>query len=739
VVRFVIAGALLGPCLGVALGPLVAGNRLPLYEASIPWRGVALAPGDWPRAPGPGERAETRPSGARTLLIARAPTAAGAEALALELALPRLSRSPELLEARAGRREAWCDALLAGPFTTLTPAGDCAARLHGWAEAWRAVAAPHAGGARAGARTREGPTTTESDLARPALAADAPTLEAALERDARVARAQLFTRIGSLPAGPREVATEAWRVARVAWAARLDTIADAIVARKPRIERELVARVAPVHALEAEPRIPDPGAIELIAASGSEPAPARPVAATWLWFAAAGSALALLAVAPLARRAARARRARHEDRMRRFQAAANTFVAIPPAATATVEARLQIVSGPRPRAVARAAREMAARHLAAGERVLVMDAGRNLRLHDFFAAEPHLGFQECMREGFPLLGVLQSGGFPGLHLLAHGAPARLGSWIPLGGLLDQARPYFSRVILALDPNLPRQVGEALGGRLMDGWWAGGDARARDARRFSTRVGVALERITPAAVENATLQEMVSELARGAAAPAETGVSAEVAASAETAAVAPPVAGAVAPEVVVVPSEPAQLEALIEEMLRETAADATPAPELEALDALVGDLGRKTAPAEPVDAHEPAPVEAAADPPVEAPTMVEAPAAAEAHALEAAVTREPALETVEPPAPVEPHEAPPAPVEAPAAVEPEPAPQLVDAPRVAASPAPFEAAPVPAVPAAAVAGETVVLESDPEIRERLRFLIWMRKLRDKNRGEVEHVR
>src|SRR5206468_589834 len=98
--RLVLAGALLGPGLGVALGPWLAQDRLPLYEARAPWRGPAPQLGDWSRPPGSGEVAEAIKAGERTLLVARAPTAAGAEALALELALPRLSLSPELVGAR---------------------------------------------------------------------------------------------------------------------------------------------------------------------------------------------------------------------------------------------------------------------------------------------------------------------------------------------------------------------------------------------------------------------------------------------------------------------------------------------------------------------------------------------------------------------------------------------------------------------------------------------------------------
>jgi hypothetical protein len=42
------------------------------------------------------------------------------------------------------------------------------------------------------------------------------------------------------------------------------------------------------------------------------------------------------------------------------------------------------------------------------------------------------------------------------------------------------------------------------------------------------------------------------------------------------------------------------------------------------------------------------------------------------------------------------------------------------------------------PAATACRDPVVLEDDSEVRERLRFLIWMRRLRAKKRGEVAHV-
>src|SRR5580765_684725 len=278
--RLALAGLLLGPGLGLALGPWLASGRLPLFESRISWQGAAPTLADWPRAPGHGESAITRDIGARTFLIARAPTAAGAEALALELALPRLSRAPELAAQRTGRRAEWSGALLEGPRATLTPAGDCAARLRGWADAWRAVAA-HSAASPATAVRLESPVPEASrEVTRAALAADVVGLDQALEREARVARARLFTRIGVLPTPDRVISMDSWRRAWRGRAAEMDSLADALVSRKPRLERELVARVAPAFALEAEALIPDPG-VTLLLAAGSEPTAARPVLPVW--------------------------------------------------------------------------------------------------------------------------------------------------------------------------------------------------------------------------------------------------------------------------------------------------------------------------------------------------------------------------------------------------------------------------------------------------------------------------
>jgi hypothetical protein len=652
------------------------------------------------------------------------------------------------------------------------------------------------------------------EVTRRALAADALGLERALEREARVARARLFTRIGVLPSADRAIAMDSWRRAWRRRAAEMDSVAEALVARKPKIERELIALVAPVHALDAEPRLPDPG-VTMLMAAGSEPTAAHPFLWTWVVFAASGSVLAMLLATPLARRAARMRRARREELMRRWKVAGEAFVIAPPVAASTIEARLQIVSGSRPRRVARAMRKLAARFAAGGERVLVIDGGGELHLHDFFAAQSRLGFQECMRGEAPLLGVLQSGGFPGLYVLAHGVPTGLRTWAPLGPLLDHALAHFTRVLLALDPHLPRAAGGALAGRLMDGWWAGPDARERTARRFSARLGIALQSLDPAVSEHESLESMVQEFALGArrdVAPAGAGDA----------------AGSHGQE-----PDPTTLEALMEQLAREASADPTPAPDLARLDQLVEELARDAAQRvaaldaaaagsatsvpiaqEPPIAHEPsmsehvaseaavaehvayetaasaaeasaAAVDAAAheesareievapvlaestvhveareleeiwepespQAPGEAPVLASAPGIPEAHEPDVAVAEvrahaiesEPAAATASAPVSEFAWGEAPRPVAAPEVAESrEPA----DLPSLARSPAGEIEPALSEVPAPASAasepdaeGEPLVLESDPEVAERLRFLVWMRRLRDKNRAEVTHA-
>jgi hypothetical protein len=152
---------------------------------------------------------------------------------------------------------------------------------------------------------------------------------------------------------------------------------------------------------------------------------------------------------------------------------------------------LQIVSGPDGDRVAAGVVAIADEFLLAGERVLVMDAGRRLGLHVVLEADARWGVGECLARRLPLLGVVQRTRVPGLDLLAHGAAARSEDWSQLGRVLDEARPYFGRCILALDPLAPRRAGETIMGRLQEAWWAGPAPLRRPAQALSERLGITL--------------------------------------------------------------------------------------------------------------------------------------------------------------------------------------------------------------------------------------------------------
>lgn len=155
------------------------------------------------------------------------------------------------------------------------------------------------------------------------------------------------------------------------------------------------------------------------------------------------------------------------------------------------EAWLHVVSGPTPARVAAAVRATATPLLAAGHRVLVMDAGRGLELHTAYGREARWGVGECLSEGLPVLGVVQRTGVPSLSLLARGALARAEDWPQLGRLLDEARPHFGHCILALDAHAPHEAGDALRDRSLKGWWGDTGALPKAALALSERLGITI--------------------------------------------------------------------------------------------------------------------------------------------------------------------------------------------------------------------------------------------------------
>jgi hypothetical protein len=164
--------------------------------------------------------------------------------------------------------------------------------------------------------------------------------------------------------------------------------------------------------------------------------------------------------------------------------------------------------------VALAVLELAARAAAGGARVLVVDAGRTLALHRAFGAVSRPGFVECLARTLPLLGVVQRAGVPRVLLLAHGA-GRRPEWTQLDRMLEEARPHFDLVVLAVAPDAPDDVGSILAGRPMDGWWASpGGRHVRGVAWIEKRIGIAFHDMTLRAGDQASpemLRARVSEL------------------------------------------------------------------------------------------------------------------------------------------------------------------------------------------------------------------------------------
>jgi hypothetical protein len=201
------------------------------------------------------------------------------------------------------------------------------------------------------------------------------------------------------------------------------------------------------------------------------------------------------------------------------------------------------VSGASPVTVARGALELAARFLSRGQRVLIVDGGPRLHLHDRFDREARWGVIECLTGEMPVLGLVQDVGRLGLYLLAHGIPARRTHWPQLGRLMDEARPHFGRAVLALDAEAPAAIGQALAGWHLEGWWAERGRATRRATRLADRLGIHLSDLALEAMPDAKLAALDARLWTLKA------LVASVEAPPTPAAGRSPVAAAVAPEVV----------------------------------------------------------------------------------------------------------------------------------------------------------------------------------------------
>ncbi len=463
----ILPGALLGAAM-LTLPDFLP--SLPRYECVIPWRGPA--PGFASAAWG-GERAALVLGG--NALSARAPGASAARAFAERLALARATGS-----APAGRRERLRADLARrdlAPQPALAPATECAVLLRARAAIGRALAG-------------DGPVGAEdASNAMPALMleADRAVEQAALALDPAALRSALTAAdraeaswLGTLARTERAGMFERWRERERGRAAEFDDAASVLLVEVTEFQRELAGWWLPELALRLEPGTPDAGSAIAQASAASLPEP-RPWWPAWLAAALCGALLVSTGTFALAR--SRPMRRFSEDPVRR-------------ASPQTSEAWLHIVSGRDPAHIARAMLDLAAQLTRPGQRTLLIDGARRLLLHEQLGADSRFGLADCLAGEMPLLAATQQVGDEGLFVLAHGEAARGERWSALGRLLEEARPQFGRVLLAIDAAAPQAAGDALMGRVLEGWWAGfGPGLPKLALALSERTGISFTSLT----------------------------------------------------------------------------------------------------------------------------------------------------------------------------------------------------------------------------------------------------
>jgi hypothetical protein len=490
---------------GVALGVLVAlvnaPPSLPLFEARAPWVDEAPVAPDGHEARRPGESVEiVAVPGGRELRVC-APRAPQARRLAAQLAFRRAAHLDELEAARAALVERWRSRLLPSPLPPFSPPAECASLLLADAQRRRElVAALPAVYASAGAAPPPTPVPAvgaeESALARSAAAADPEACRRALfalaaAEDARDTRGVPSARA---PA-PERVA--AWRRAQLDRADSLAALAARMLVGETPLQQDLAVAGAPERLVLLAADRPDPYA-PLAANAAVTPITVSPLAGSWAGLLGAGGALGGIAACVCASLGLRLRRVRRTGR-EPFQAERDPDEALP---------WLHVVAGPTPASVVRAALELAAHSLARRDRVLVIDAGARLRLHERLGRESRWGLTECLQGDMPVLGLVQYGGRPGFYLLAHGHAALGGTWAGLGRCLDDARLHFGRIILAIDATAQHALGDALAGRALEGWWGAPVTRLPDhAVALSARLGIAFSGIDLSGLPEASLEAL----------------------------------------------------------------------------------------------------------------------------------------------------------------------------------------------------------------------------------------
>jgi hypothetical protein len=498
-----IAGALLGGAFMLVLAP-PRGER---FEARQAWA-VAL-PGvqDWPRAPRDGETTRLERGARGATLVVTSTDAASARLLARAFAAVQSPTEETLRGTLAQVRLGWRSELTAERTLRPTPTAECASLLLARA-IW--------------GRTLADRLPIPSPLATPPVRS-APEAVYAAWRDVRAAAEA--RRPGPLAtalhdATERETAwfadpaawrgtsaparAEAWRRWQDERSDEMETLAERMLSGRPTAESRLAELGAHPRMVALDEDLHDPWR----AFASPDPATLRPLVLPnprlWLppllFGGALGGLVSLLVM--LLGAWSRSRGARAE--LGRLGLRAADPGALGPS--------LHVVSGATAVAVTCAALELAARRIALGERVLLVDGSSRLRLHERLGRDARWGLLECLAADMPMLGLVQYAGHPGLYLLPHGKADRAVGWSRLGRKLDEVEPHFARIVLALDPQAPGELGDELRGRAMEGWWGhvdGGLAGAAD--RATARFGIIFHPLVLSELADATLEALAGRV------------------------------------------------------------------------------------------------------------------------------------------------------------------------------------------------------------------------------------
>jgi hypothetical protein len=511
--RRVTVALLLGALLGVGLpGAGLLGvlperfalDGVPLYEARVHWQGGPPAPGEWPRPRRAGERAIPFENGDRTLLAVRSFTAAGTGTLARDLQRWRLSAVDASSARRVAARARWRSELVPGGPVTLSPAGRCAALLRArlllvvLVDPQVSAEAPRETPGSAAQRARL--ERAEAEVVRLGLALQPDSLASAFTVCAS-AEGEWLRALAVEPASDPRIRIEAaWRWHERSRAPTLEQVERSLEASLAKSENDAVVTAAFAQALSLERLAPDPCAALFVHGAWGPMPGALPIARTWIvLFAAgalAGAALALVLCGPWLWPRSRPRTVcvvRGVPAALSPHARDDHFARLPRDPRRAWDAELgwlHLVSGPDPARIAHAVAILGGGFAERGERVLLVDAGRRLRLHERYGGDARWGLGECLAGEVPLLGAVQVAGPAGFFFLAHGAPGRAGRWDELSGLLEDARAHFDRVLLALDPKVSRAAALPLGGRVLEAWWAEpGPDLSKSAVALSERLGI----------------------------------------------------------------------------------------------------------------------------------------------------------------------------------------------------------------------------------------------------------